>query len=267
MADTKENISILTNVDRENLLNKSTKRMPENPSQKGFSGNQVKASMYEPCLLLFKYIQRLIEEIGTSFDEYDDRIEMFEGGYQVKYSKENVIGYESEAEAVVDLPNLILGQMVLIKNDGKIKVYFVDLYEERKILSELPYEKILWGCISGEITDQEDLIEYLDQLPYVRNSGNETVGGVKHFSSLPTSSEGREYDGNGRQFADQEYVDGVVEEFEPNFFYVVRAPASGLPFLNTNHGWYVYFAHLACAGLILEGAVSLPYIIKERKAK
>lgn len=60
-------------------------------------------------------------------------------------------------------------------------------------------------------------------------------------------------------------IDGVVEEFEPNFFYVVRAPASGLPFLNTNHGWYVYFAHLSCAGIILETLVSLPYIILEKK--
>lgn len=62
-------------------------------------------------------------------------------------------------------------------------------------------------------------------------------------------------------------VDGEVTEFEPNFFYVVRAPAEGLPFLNTNHGWYVYFAHLGFAGLLLEFLVSLPYMIKEWKNK
>lgn len=67
----KDNITLLTEEDRENLLNKSTKRMPENPSQKGFSGDQVKASMYEPSVLLFKFIQRLQQELGASFDAID----------------------------------------------------------------------------------------------------------------------------------------------------------------------------------------------------
>lgn len=61
------------------------------------------------------------------------------------------------------------------------------------------------------------------------------------------------------------WVNGALQNYETNFFYVVRAPASGLPFLNTNHGWYVYFAHLASAGVLLETIVSLPYIILEKK--
>ena len=42
-----------------------------------------------------------------------------------------------------------------------------------------------------------------------------------------------------------------------NFMYVVDPPMSGLPFLNKDHGWLVYFAHLACTGVI---AVTLCYV-------
>jgi uncharacterized membrane protein YwaF len=42
-----------------------------------------------------------------------------------------------------------------------------------------------------------------------------------------------------------------------NFMYVVDPPMEGLPFLNKDHGWLVYFAHLAGTGII---AVTLCYI-------
>ena len=42
-----------------------------------------------------------------------------------------------------------------------------------------------------------------------------------------------------------------------NFMYVADPPVSGLPFLNKNHGWLVYFCHLAGTGVI---AITLCYI-------
>lgn len=42
-----------------------------------------------------------------------------------------------------------------------------------------------------------------------------------------------------------------------NFMYVVDPPVSGLPFLNKNHGWLVYFLHLASTGVL---AVTICYI-------
>jgi uncharacterized membrane protein YwaF len=42
-----------------------------------------------------------------------------------------------------------------------------------------------------------------------------------------------------------------------NFMYVVDPPKEGLPFLNKDHGWLVYFMHLASTGII---AVTLCYI-------
>ncbi len=48
-----------------------------------------------------------------------------------------------------------------------------------------------------------------------------------------------------------EYVSRV------NFFYVTDPPADGLPFLNKDHGWLVYFAHLVSTVVT---AVTLCYI-------
>lgn len=51
-----------------------------------------------------------------------------------------------------------------------------------------------------------------------------------------------------------------------NFMFLVRPPMEGLPFLNLKHGYIPYFVHLCSLGLFLEFLVSLPYIIKEKKA-
>lgn len=49
-----------------------------------------------------------------------------------------------------------------------------------------------------------------------------------------------------------------------NFCFVVRPPAEHLPVLNMNHGWHVYFAHLASAAVLLETLVSLPFMLKKK---
>ena len=43
-------------------------------------------------------------------------------------------------------------------------------------------------------------------------------------------------------------IAGTVREI--NFMYVVSPPQEGLPFLNENHGWFVYICHYACLILI-----------------
>ena len=42
-----------------------------------------------------------------------------------------------------------------------------------------------------------------------------------------------------------------------NFMYVVNPPQPGLPYLNENHGWFVYIAHYACLILL---AITCCYI-------
>ncbi|MBR5743643.1 MAG: hypothetical protein IKX85_07525, partial [Clostridia bacterium] len=42
-----------------------------------------------------------------------------------------------------------------------------------------------------------------------------------------------------------------------NFMYVADPPVGGLPFLNKDHGWLVYFLHLSFTGV---AAVTLCYL-------
>lgn len=65
------------------------------------------------------------------------------------------------------------------------------------------------------------------------------------------------------------WVNGALQEYNTNFFYVVRPPVKGLPLLNLDHGWYVYFAHLCCLGVLGVTLVHLPSMIADflRKKK
>ena len=61
------------------------------------------------------------------------------------------------------------------------------------------------------------------------------------------------------------WVNGALSVYDTNFFFVNRPPAKGLPLLNLDHGWYIYFLTLSILGILLETIISLPYIIKEKK--
>jgi hypothetical protein len=61
------------------------------------------------------------------------------------------------------------------------------------------------------------------------------------------------------------WVNGVLQEYNTNFWFVVRPPRENLPILNLNNGWYVYFLTILCLGFLLISLVHLPFMIKERK--
>ena len=63
------------------------------------------------------------------------------------------------------------------------------------------------------------------------------------------------------------WINGALSAYNTNFFFVCRPPADGLPILNLKHGWFVYFLSLCMCGIVIETLVSLPYIIKEIKAR
>ena len=68
---TKDRISVLTEQDKTNLLNKSAKVLPSNPSDKGFSAAQILAALYEPSLLNFKHLSTLITQTRSALDDID----------------------------------------------------------------------------------------------------------------------------------------------------------------------------------------------------
>ncbi len=63
------------------------------------------------------------------------------------------------------------------------------------------------------------------------------------------------------------WVNGALQTYNTNFFYVVRPPMSGLPYLTLKYGWYVYFIHLVIAAVALFTIVALPNMIQESLEK
>ncbi len=61
------------------------------------------------------------------------------------------------------------------------------------------------------------------------------------------------------------WVNGALKEYETNFFYVVRPPVDGLPLLNLDNGWYVYFATILMIGFVAVTLIHLPALIGEWK--
>ena len=63
------------------------------------------------------------------------------------------------------------------------------------------------------------------------------------------------------------WINGLLQEYDTNFWFVVRPPRDGLPLLNLDNGWYVYFFTILCLGFTLISLVHLPFIIKERNTQ
>lgn len=61
------------------------------------------------------------------------------------------------------------------------------------------------------------------------------------------------------------WVNSILQVYNTNFWYVIRPPVEGLPFLNLDHGWFAYFGTLMLFGFIGLTAVHLPFILKEEK--
>jgi hypothetical integral membrane protein (TIGR02206 family) len=61
-------------------------------------------------------------------------------------------------------------------------------------------------------------------------------------------------------------MNSVLEEYETNFLFLRTPPMEGLPILNLNNGWYVYFISLAAVACGLLFLVHLPFIIRGARA-
>lgn len=62
-------------------------------------------------------------------------------------------------------------------------------------------------------------------------------------------------------------MNSILEQYNTNFLFSRQPPMDGLPILNFNHGWYVYFLTLALIACTLVLLVQLPFIIKDLKKR
>jgi hypothetical integral membrane protein (TIGR02206 family) len=60
------------------------------------------------------------------------------------------------------------------------------------------------------------------------------------------------------------WLDCVLQYGGANFMYLARPPMEGLPVLNLDHGWHVYFMHLMCMGVICLFLVQAPFAFASR---
>ena len=63
------------------------------------------------------------------------------------------------------------------------------------------------------------------------------------------------------------FANSVLEQYGTNFLFLRLPPMEGLPLLNLNHGWYVYFLSLAAVACVLVFLVHLPCIILNARKK
>ena len=62
------------------------------------------------------------------------------------------------------------------------------------------------------------------------------------------------------------YMNSILAFYDTNFMFIVRPPLEGLPFLNLNHGYYIYLFRVIMLGVIGLSLFHLPFIVKERKS-
>lgn len=59
------------------------------------------------------------------------------------------------------------------------------------------------------------------------------------------------------------YLNSALSVYGVNYCYLRKPPLDGLPILNLNHGWPVYFATIVLIGIVSVTVVHLPSLIKE----
>ena len=61
------------------------------------------------------------------------------------------------------------------------------------------------------------------------------------------------------------WVNSALQNYDTNFFFLVRPPMENLPILNLNNGWLVYFLTLLLVALTLFTLLHIPFIILEQR--
>ncbi len=61
------------------------------------------------------------------------------------------------------------------------------------------------------------------------------------------------------------YINGALSVYDTNYFFLTKPPMDNLPYLNLEHGWYVYFVRLIILGISVVVLFQLPFILKNTR--
>lgn len=61
------------------------------------------------------------------------------------------------------------------------------------------------------------------------------------------------------------YLNGIMQYANTNYMFVSRPPIDGLPILNLNQGWYVYYLKLSMTAVVLLFLIHFPFILFSKK--
>lgn len=98
----------LTNNDRELLKSKSAYILPNNPSDKGLSADQIKKRLYEGLMLLFEWLKRAIEDTDNIDKKYEEELKNYVknvDGIATNLKLQGTI--TADSQAVINLSNVI----------------------------------------------------------------------------------------------------------------------------------------------------------------
>ncbi len=62
-------------------------------------------------------------------------------------------------------------------------------------------------------------------------------------------------------------MNSILEAYDTNFMFLREPPMEGLPILNLDHGWHIYFVTLALIACTLVLLVHLPFVISDFRKK
>lgn len=62
-------------------------------------------------------------------------------------------------------------------------------------------------------------------------------------------------------------MNSILEQYNTNFLFLRKPPMEGLPILNLDHGWYLYFLTLAIIACVLVFLPHLPFVIADARRK
>lgn len=205
-------MTTLTSNDKDILLSKSPFVLPDNPSNKQFSANQIRRKMYEPLLVLLDWLKRIIDENNENVNLTDAEIARIDGlidqiesggivvGKALRDSVGNIIvdHYETKADAISkkeELNALIAALENLVEEKDTTIHQKVDEEITRATNAEEALDNKIEAETERAIGVENNLDDKIDDTLItakryadgLASKAYKTMGSVNSYADLPTN--------------------------------------------------------------------------------